>query len=42
MDPATTCYDGCNWCTCTADGLVDCTAIFCFGDAGPFVPDDAR
>ena len=42
MDPATTCYDGCNWCTCTADGLVNCTARSCLGDAGPFVPDDAH
>jgi hypothetical protein len=39
-DPATTCYDGCNWCTCYFDGLDDCTARFCFDadvspDAGP-------
>lgn len=35
MDPATTCYDGCNWCTCTAEGLANCTARACWPDAGP-------
>ena len=32
-DRETTCYDGCNWCHCSADGPIDCTARACF-DAG--------
>ena len=33
FDAALACYDGCNWCYCTAEGLVSCTARFCGGDA---------
>lgn len=32
LDAALACFDGCNWCYCTADGLVNCTARFCAGD----------
>lgn len=27
------CYDGCNWCTCTTEGPMSCTARACVGDA---------
>ncbi len=33
FDAELACYDGCNWCYCTADGLVSCTARAC-GDGG--------
>ncbi|MBX7195044.1 MAG: hypothetical protein K1X94_23525 [Sandaracinaceae bacterium] len=39
FDRATSCFDGCNWCVCTATGLERCTAIACVGDAGPWTGD---
>jgi hypothetical protein len=33
--PLDSCYDGCNWCSCSADGqITGCTARACEGDAG--------
>lgn len=28
------CFDGCNWCSCSTEGPVDCTARHCSPDAG--------
>jgi hypothetical protein len=33
-NPDFVCYDGCNWCYCTAEGLVFCTARGCSPDGG--------
>lgn len=35
VDSESLCYDGCNWCACTADGPMNCTARDCSAlDAG--------